>query len=244
MENKEYIGKVIYIDDVTYSGRCKVKVFGLFDELPDEMIPWFTPMTGTVFSTNGAGNLSVPKINSIVRVRFSNNDMYSGEYMTLQNVDPTLCEEIKNDYNGTHVLLYDADEELAVIYQKMSGIKISLKDSVIRIGADGIIQLKHQNNTNVIEMTDNQINIVAASDNATINVAASGTVDLSAQNVKLSSDNIAIGNNPDYHCVVGEKLQTALKDIVNELIAKTPQGSALAGRTFSEILSNTAKIQK
>lgn len=244
MENKEYIGKVIYNDDVTHSGRCKVRVFGLFDELPEEMVPWFVPMTGNIFSTNGSGNISIPKINSIVRVRFSNNDMYSGEYMALQNIDPTLCEEIKNDYEGTHVLLYDADEELAVIYQKMSGIKISLKDSVIRIGADGIIQLKHQNNTNVIELSDNQINIVAASDNASINIAASGIVDLNAQNVNVSSDNIALGNNPEYHGVIGEKLQLALKDIVAELITKTPQGSSLAGRTFSELLSSTVTIQK
>ena len=101
----EYIGKVIYNEDTTHTGRCKVRVFGLFDNLKDENIPWFTPMNSSIFSAGGAGSLDVPKIGTIVRVKFSNNDYYSGEYMALQCVDPALVKEIEDDYDGAHVCL-------------------------------------------------------------------------------------------------------------------------------------------
>ena len=127
----EYIGKVIYNEDTTHTGRCKVRVFGLFDELEDEYIPWFTPMNSAIFSAGGAGSLDVPKIGAIVRVKFSNDDYYSGEYMALQCVDPALVKEIEDDYDGAHVLLYDSDAELVVIYQKMTGLKIYHKGASI-----------------------------------------------------------------------------------------------------------------
>jgi len=34
-----YIGKVIYNKDPDYTGRCKVRVFGLMDELEDNLVP-------------------------------------------------------------------------------------------------------------------------------------------------------------------------------------------------------------
>ena len=74
--SKEYVGKVIYNQDPTHTGRCKVKVIGLFDNLPDENIPWFTPVNSNVFSGGGSGSISVPKLNTYVRVKFSNDDLY------------------------------------------------------------------------------------------------------------------------------------------------------------------------
>ena len=159
----EYIGKVIYNEDTTHTGRCKVRVFGLFDNLKDENIPWFTPMNSSIFSAGGAGSLDVPKIGTIVRVKFSNNDYYSGEYMALQCVDPALVKEIEDDNDGAHVLLYDSDAELVVIYQKMTGLKIYHKGASIILDPTGSIQLKHQNNANVIELNQNNIIITTAS---------------------------------------------------------------------------------
>ena len=69
--NKDFLGRVIYNEDPTFSGRCKVQVFGLFDAFETENIPWFVPQSCSIFSSgNGSGNLSVPKIGTIVRVKF------------------------------------------------------------------------------------------------------------------------------------------------------------------------------
>ena len=241
--NKDYIGIVIYNEDTTFSGRCKIRVFGVFDELPDENIPWFSQTNMNIFSSGGGGNISVPKKGDVVRVRFNNGDIYSGEYSALQNIDPQLIQEIKDDYQGTNVLMYDADEELIVIFQPNSGIKISLRNSLIRIGADGVIQACHQNNTSVVEMTDSDINITAAGSGSNINIYAANNVTLNAPKVSIDSNSVSIGNDAKSPAVKGDELQKVLMQIATEIAAKTPQGSGLAGKTFSEILSTDVKVR-
>ena len=83
---KDYIGRVVYNNDPTFSGRCKIRVFGLFDDLDEGFIPWFAPKNMNIFSSpKGAGSISVPKVGTIVNVRFK-NDIYSGEYTNIQNI--------------------------------------------------------------------------------------------------------------------------------------------------------------
>ena len=125
--SKDFLGRVAYNEDPTFSGRCKVQVFGLFDTFEIENIPWFTPQSSTIFSSgNGFGNISIPKVGTIVRVRFPFGNIYSGEYSNIQNIDPALIDEIKDDYQNTHVMLYDSEKDLIVIYQHMIGYKMWL----------------------------------------------------------------------------------------------------------------------
>lgn len=247
--DKEYLGRVVYNEDPTFTGRCKVKVYGLFDNLEDEFIPWFTPQNSTIFSSdNGAGSLSVPKLGAVVRVRFPFNNIYCGEYSNIQNIDPALVEEIKSDYENTHVLLYDADKNLMVIYQPMTGIKIFLNGSLIKIDADNSIQLKHANNSNMIEINDTKINIVTASGEGTnlngeINITSGARVNIVAPTVNVEAKSVTLGKDAAAKAVKGEKLIGVLKQIVTELDTKFPQGaSTLKGRSFSEILSKTVTL--
>lgn len=237
-----YLGKVIYNEDPTYSGRCKVRVFGLFDDLPDQNVPWFVPISSSVFSTEGAGSISVPKVGDIVRVNFSNNDFYSGEYMAIQNLDPSLIDEIKDDYQGTHVLLYDSTPDLIVIYQPKTGYKMYLNGSVIKIDADGMIQIKHKNDSNVIEVKNDEINIVSGN-SSTINLSTSGTVNIKGGTVNVNSNNIKLGSAAGYSAVKGEMLVAALRSICAELPTKFPMGASFnAMRDFKEILSSEVKL--
>ena len=245
---KDYIGRVVYNEDPTFSGRCKIRVFGIFDELDETLIPWFSPMSMNVFSSaKGAGSISVPKIGAIVRVRFQ-NDIYSGEYTNIQNIDPSLIEEIKDDYQNTHVLCYDADKDLIVMYQPMTGFKIHLGGSMIKVDSDGTIQLKHKNNTNVIELQENKINITTASGgggtpDGQINITSSSTVNVISPTVNLNSKSISLGKDSVARAVKGEKLCKVLKDIVKELNTKFPyQASTLAGKSFEEILSDAVTL--
>lgn len=248
--NGDYVGRVIFNEDPTYSGRCKVRVFGVFDDLDEKSIPWLVPQASGVFSSEkGCGSLSVPKVGTIVRVRFPFGNIYSGEYSNIQNVDPALIDEIKDDYQNTHVVLYDSEKELLVLYQPMTGYKMYLAGSLIKIDADGSIQLKHKNNSNVIEVNDNKINIVTTSDggsnaNGVINISAGATVNITAPTVNVNSSSISLGKNAAAKAVKGEKLIGVLKQIVTELNTKYPQGvSTLAGRDFKEILSDTVTLK-
>ena len=244
----DYIGKVIYNEDTTHTGRCKVRVFGLFDELEDEFIPWFTPMNSGVFSAGGAGSLDVPKIGAVVRVKFSNDDYYSGEYVALQNVDPALVKEIEDDYDGTHVLLYDSDAELVVIYQKMTGLKIYHKGASIILDPTGSIQLKHQNNANVIELNQNNIIITTASSEGggnnttgTINISSGNEVNITAPNVNVNAENIKLGKVGNDTVVTANRLRPLLMMIMEELKAKSPYGSTISLSQLENIGSNRIK---
>ena len=236
--NKDYIGKVVYIDDVTHTGRCKIRVFSLFDYLDDENLPWFTPGNITKFSSDGGGCIDIPKVGSIVKVRFTSNDFYSGEYYALPMLDPLLVKEIEDDYEDTHVLLFDGDQELAVIYQKMSGLKIYHKGSSIIIDPVGNIQLKHQNNSNVIEVNDDQIIITSSTggnSTGTINISSGNTINLKAPTIHLESNDIRLGaGSTENHFVGAKQLEQALSKIANELKFKFPIGTSLDGEPWQK----------
>ena len=61
LRSSDWIGVVINSNDPTFSGRCQVKVFGLFDGIQNEHLPWATPINSTIFAGNGAGSISIPK---------------------------------------------------------------------------------------------------------------------------------------------------------------------------------------
>ena len=239
--SKDYIGRVIYNEDPTFSGRCKIRVFSVFDDLPDQNIPWFVPANFTVFSGNGGGNISIPKVGDIVRVRFTNDDdhYYSGEYSCIQNLDPNLIDYIKDDYADTHVLLYDFDKKLLIIYQPKSGLKIQLNESFIIIDANGTIQLNRKDK-NVLEIKDNEINI-ASRKNDNINITTEGTVNIKGGNIIIESGNINLGEDGEsFSAVKGEKLVTELQTLSNLITGKFPEGGVV--KDFSNILSSQVKI--
>lgn len=220
LDNNNWLGIVINNNDPDYSGRCKIRVFSLMDDIEDDFIPWFTPITGSVFSSNGAGNISIPKIGTLVRVTFSGSDIYAGEYTAIQNVDSDLIEEIKNDYQGTHVLLYDSSQELLVIFQPNSGFKIYYKESYFQITPDNMITLQHASNKANIQILEDSITVAA---NTNIDIA-SNNININSDITNISSSQItSIGNGSSTtHAVSAEPLITLLQLMANAIDAKTP----------------------
>lgn len=244
----DYIGRVVYNKDVTHSGRCKIRVFGLFDTLEEENLPWFTPINSSVFSSSGSGSIDVPKVGSIVRVNFSNNDYYSGEYTSLQFVDPQLIKEIEDDYDDAHITLYDADQELLIGYQKMTGYKIYHKGASIILDPAGNIQLKHQNNANVIELNQNNIIITTASTEnggnnttGTIQISSGNAVNITAPTVNVNSENIKLGNVGNDTVVTANRLKPLLILMMEEIKAKAPYGSVISMSNLENISSKNIR---
>lgn len=220
LRDDDWIGVVTNNIDPQHSGRCQVRVFRLFDDMDVSDLPWAVPISSNVFAGNGAGSISVPKIGHVVRVRFNNGDIYAPEYNAIQNIDSDLRERISEDYEGTHVLLYDPDEELNVIYQPNSGFQIYYRESFVQISPDSMITIQHSNSDSLIQLEGDTMNIVTKNE---INISAASKVEINADEVKASGNNVTkMGPGPYRSGVLSEPLFALLKTLATAIDAKLP----------------------
>ena len=220
LQDNDWLGVIMNNIDPTFSGRCQIRVYRLMDNLDAKDLPWAVPINSTIFAGDGAGSLSVPKIGQIVRIQFNNGDIYSPEYTTIQNIDTDLIQRIKDDYDGTHVLLYDPDEELTVIYQRNSGMQMFYRGSFIQISPDSMITIEHANQESLIQLDGDKLNIVTKNE---VNVSAAAKVEITADESILKGNQITkIGTPPYYHAVLAEVLFPLLQTMATALDAKMP----------------------
>lgn len=120
LSDTEWFGEIVLVDDDTnFDGRCKIRVFEKFDNIPDEYLPWAYPVSSSVFGggpLKGSGSFSYPKKGSIVRVVFNNGDIYHPEYISVQNLNENMVSEIKQSYVNSQVIVYDQDENIKIMY--------------------------------------------------------------------------------------------------------------------------------
>lgn len=246
-----YIGKVIYNKDPDYCGRCKIRVYGLMDEIEDKYLPWFTPINSCIFSGQGNGCISIPKIGTYVRVRFANGDIYSGEYTAIQNLDPNMINEIKDNYENTHVLCYDSDKDFYIMFQPSKledgiqngkGFKIYFGDSIMQITPDGRIYYQTAEAESVIEMDGDSIKIVGGAD---VTVAGVTNVNIIGGTINLKGNNVNIGKGASEPAVLGNNLVSVLKSICTSIQQKMPISPGMPNPDMVDgILSSTIKISK
>lgn len=224
--DNDWIGIIVNIDDPTFSGRAQIRTFGLMDNIIDKHLPWFTPINSTIFSGDGAGSLSVPKIGQIVRVQFNNGDIQAGEYTTIQNIDTQLIDKIKEDYPGTHVLLFDPDENLNIIYQKNTGLMIFLKDSYFSISSDSLITIQTPDNKSIIQLEDDVTRIVTQKD---VEITASQKVTVSAEECIIQGNTVSkIGNAPYFSAILAEPMWGLLQSLGSMIDTKYPSTPGVA----------------
>lgn len=220
LHDNDWLGIVTNNIDPLFSGRCQIRVLLLHDDFDSKELPWAVPVNSTVFGGNGAGSLSVPKIGQFVRVNFNNGDLYAPEYTTIQNIDTQMIEAIKSDYDGTHVLLYDPDEELNVMYQRNSGFRIFYRESFIQISPDSMITIQHANQESLIQLEGDKCNIVTKNE---INISAAAKVEVTADEVKVAGNQTTkVGPGPYYHAVLAEVLFPMLSTLATAIDAKMP----------------------
>lgn len=218
--DNDFLGVVINNKDVTFAGRCQIRVFGLFDGISAEHLPWATPINSTIFASNGAGSISIPKLGQIVRVQFNNGDQYAPEYTTIQNIDTELIKKIKDDYEGTHVLLYDPEKELSIIYQNNSGIQIFFKDSFFQITPDSIITIQTPDVDSIIQM-DGDVTRITTKNEVEITAASKATVSADETIVK-GSQTTKIGPGPYFSAILADPFWALMTTLATTLDSKLP----------------------
>jgi hypothetical protein len=146
LRTSNWLGKVVDNEDPDYEGKIKVRVFGKFDDIADEDLPWARPCNMlTSGSASGSGFHSVPKIDSIVSVQFDNGDLYELEYFYLQHISDDLKTEIQNSYKNAHSLVYDTEVEggVKIFFTEEKGLMLDYNGSQINIRPDNTIYLEH-----------------------------------------------------------------------------------------------------
>tara|TARA_B100000768_G_scaffold97606_1_gene91028 strand:- start:3133 stop:3834 length:702 start_codon:yes stop_codon:yes gene_type:complete len=123
LRDTHWLGEVIDNVDPLKMGRCKVKVLGKYDNLPDDAIPWATPM-----NRNAVGSHLVPRIGDIVSARFDNGNLYHPEYWFHIDQNLDLKEDILDGAgNAENVisLIYDAERNLRIYHSEEDGLVIT-----------------------------------------------------------------------------------------------------------------------
>ena len=144
LRDTHWLGEVVDTADTIGSGRCRVKVFGKFDTLATEDIPWSMPANASI-----NGSYSVPNLGDIVSVYFDNGDIYTPLYKNQVKVNAELKSEVLDNSNNPELvssLIYDSTKGVRVYHSPENGLVISTgtgpeNDPAIRLTADGKIYL-------------------------------------------------------------------------------------------------------
>lgn len=225
--NNTYFGKVIINDDPERMGRCKVRVLGVFDELQDNDLPWAFPAYNSTFAggaSKGYGSISVPKIDTIVRVRFENGDAYSPVYWSIPVVNDAMKAELNDSYLNSHVITYDEDEKMKILYSPSIGLKYHLNGSHITINPDKSITIEHDATQSVIELNGSNITVVA---NNKIEATAPTKIEINSSNVHVNGVKTELGAAPVFSNICAEPLWVFLKALAAATDAKWPPSPGL-----------------
>jgi hypothetical protein len=140
-----WLGTVVDNKDPDNFGKCKVKVFGKFDLLDNESIPWATPM-----NRNSVGSHYLPHIGDVVSVRFDNGNIYHPEYWFQINQNKELKDEVldsSGEPDNVVSLVYDAKRNIRIYQSDVDGLVIAHgkdgknSEPLIRLSDDGKIFL-------------------------------------------------------------------------------------------------------
>jgi hypothetical protein len=118
-----WIGEVVDNADPKFLGRCRVKVYGKFDKLPNDAIPWATPM-----NRDFVGSHNVPNIGTVVAVRFDNGNIYHPEYWFQINQNKALKADVLEASGAAHdvvSLIYDEVRNIRIYHSPEDGLVIT-----------------------------------------------------------------------------------------------------------------------
>jgi hypothetical protein len=249
--DKLFMGTVEEPNDPRREGRCRIRVFGIHEDIEVEDLPWAYPaQKSTFFGQDGkAGSLSVPKKGSVVTVKFNNGNLYSPEYYSIHELEDTAREELEKDgeYLGSHIVLFDGDEEIKIWFTVNKGLTMQLKGSRINIRQDRGIEIEHAGTSSSIELSGGDINIQSQS---TVNVTSGAEVVLTSNLVHVAGNQTIVGEGDlsPQKAVLGEPLFACLYQLAALIDAKVPTsaGAATGFVKTAEVaaLSNTVVIHK
>jgi hypothetical protein len=222
-------GEVVSVEDPTYSGRIKVKIPGINENVEVEKLPWCTYGGSAFFSGDGGGSISIPRVGTKVRVRFKKGDANSMEWYATNRIDRAMAEELAQDYEGSHAILYDSASDLSILYTNTTGLRLYYKKSFIQISPDNNITIHYGNESSgvQIQLSDGKIDIQAPQQ---INITSDSTVNIEANSVVVKGkNNVQIkGDTPGEVAVNGKALYRLLMTMAAQCDLKIPSSHTIS----------------
>lgn len=246
--DKQFLGVVEDANDSRKEGRARIRVIGIHDDIPVEDLPWAYPkQKSAFFGKDGlGGSLSVPKKGAIVAIRFDNGNPYSPEYYSLHEIANDVREELgkSGEYLGSHIVLFDGDEELKIWFTISKGITMQLKGSRVNIGRDKGITIEHADTQSIIELKGSNICIHA---NSTIDMTSGSKIEAASNQVWINGNFVEIGHGPLFGpAVLGDRLFVLLSALAGVIDSKVGGGvgtaSTLVQLQEAACLSKTVKV--
>ena len=201
--SKSYLGVIVDINDPLKQGRAKVRVFGIFDDLEVEDIPWAEPGTASEYfgGGKGGGAVSIPRIGTVVYCSFEGENYYKLYFDTIKEFSPDLVEEMneENSYEGFHSLIYDSEAQpgsLKLFYSRKKGLNFELGDAKVQLDTQNGGELRV-----VIKMGEDEIR-------------------MENSKVIINSSNIELGEGAAQSVILGD----LFKDLFNSHTHPTPVG--------------------
>ena len=149
-----YVGKVVDNNDPLQLGRCKIRVFGVFDngDIKDSDLPWAMP--NNTFVGSKVGSFIVPPKDAIVNVYFDDWDVNLPHYTTKVIDKNNLPKNYAKNYPD-NMVFYETDKGTSfeidrstedVTFSHSSGTKITIEGATGNITIDGNLNttIKHK----------------------------------------------------------------------------------------------------
>jgi hypothetical protein len=237
-------------------------VHGVYDGLKREHLPWASPATKSTFfgkvekGGGGAASISIPKKGALVAVQFNHGDIYSPEYLQIQELAKDLQDQLtktgqkdtdgSSDYLGAHYFIWDGDEQLKMWFTTKQGLTFENKQSRINIAQNSKITIEHKETQSIIELEGPTINIIA---NSTVDITAQSEVRVTSDQIWLRGDNTRVGASAlQEPAVMGEALSALLSTLASMIDGKLPATPGLASGLTNQfknlILSDTVSVGK
>jgi hypothetical protein len=206
LDSTAWLGEVVDIADPLKNGRVKVKVFGKFDQIPTSDIPWAHPgnnLTGG--AATGGGMFSVPKLGSIVSVRFDNGNIYHPEYFFNQKLSDEAKAEIENSYENAHIIVYDTVTagSLKIFFTEEKGLMFDYQETQINIKNDKSVLIQTASGDSKVEILDDgSMNITQANN---ITITCDKDVTVKCENLIIDhAKSVELGSGASEHLILGD----------------------------------------
>jgi hypothetical protein len=195
-----HLGEIVDINDPLKQGRARIRVFGFYDDLEIDDIPWAEQISGLSFSSaRGNGNISIPRVGATVNVQFDGSNYYKCFYEFEKESAPALLAEIANSYEGAQSIWYDVEAQNS---NGNTGLKLFFTQGDNGKGL-------------VLDFGGSQINF--RMDSSTFITSNSGVPGANSIHIKDGKLSLGVENKSKQPAVLGDHNESALNSLLNRI---------------------------